>query len=279
VTAAWEPPPRLDTRVTVLTWNLWWRFGPWHARQAAIAATLERLAPDLVCLQEVWEAGDGVRQADQLAAALGGYHVAHAAGVGFDLATETLGNSILSRWPIRASEPRRLPAPPGLDELRVVLRAEIDAPRGPIEVFVTHLNWRLDQSDIRQAQVRAICEFIAETTDQRSFPPLLAGDFNAEPTSDEVRMLTGLAAVPVPNLVFLDAWRAAGDGGPGFTWSNTNPFAAADCEPDRRIDYVFVGYPRDHGAGQVVSARVEGTEPVDGIYPSDHAALLAELRY
>jgi endonuclease/exonuclease/phosphatase family metal-dependent hydrolase len=279
VTAAWELPPRLDTRLTVVSWNLWWRFGPWAERQPAIAATLQRLAPDLVCLQEVWEERDGVSQADQLAVALGGYHVAHAAGLGFDLTPESLGNSILSRWPIRAHEARPLPAPPGLDELRVVLRADIDGPRGPVEVFVTHLNWRMDQSDVRQDQVRAICEFIAETTDQRTFPPVLAGDFNAEPDSDEIRMLTGLMAVPVPKLVFLDAWRTAGDGGPGYTWSNANPFATIDCEPDRRLDYVFVGYPRDHGAGQVTAARVEATTPVNGVYPSDHHAILAEVRY
>lgn len=279
MTGAWEPPPRLDTRLRVLSWNLWWRFGPWEARQPAIAATLQRLAPDVVCVQEVWAERDGPCQADQLATALGGYHVAHATGLGFDLTSESLGNSILSRWPIRAHETRRLPAPAGLDELRVVLRAEIDGPRGPVEVFVTHLNWRLDQSDVRQAQVRAICEFVAETADQRTFPPVLAGDFNAEPASDEIRMLTGLMAVPVPKLVFIDAWRAGGDDGPGYTWLNANPFTTVDCEPDRRLDYVFVGYPREHGAGQVVSARVVATEPVGGILPSDHAGILAELRY
>jgi endonuclease/exonuclease/phosphatase family metal-dependent hydrolase len=279
VTAGWEPPPRVDTRLSVLTWNLWWRFGPWAERQPAIAATLARLAPDVVCLQEVWASPDGARQAEQLAAALGGHHVAEAAGVGFDLAEHSLGNAVLSRWPIRAVEERRLPAPAGLDELRVVLRAELDGPRGPVEVFTTHLNFRLDQSDVRQDQVRAVCEFIAETTPSRTFPPVLCGDFNAEPGGDEIRMLTGLAAVPVPKLVFLDAWLAAGDGGPGATWRNANPFAAADCEPDRRIDYVLVGYPRDHGTGQVVTARLEGRDPVDGVYPSDHCAVYAELRY
>lgn len=279
VTAAWEFPPRLDTRLTVMSWNLWWRFGPWAQRQPAIAATLARLAPDIVCLQEVWEERHGPSQADQLAAALGGYHVAHAAGLGFDLAPESLGNAILSRWPIRAHEARRLPAPAGLDELRVVLRADVDGPRGPLEVFVTHLNWRMDQSDVRQDQVRALCAFIAETSDRRTFPPILAGDFNAEPDSDEIRLPTGLRAVPVPKLVFLDAWRTAGDGGRGFTWSNANPFATMDCEPDRRLDYVFVGYPRAQGAGQVLAARVEGTQLVDGIYPSDHYAIVAEVRY
>lgn len=272
------PPARLDSTVSVLTWNLWWRFGPWEQRQPAIAATLADLAPDIVCLQEVWATREE-HQADRLAAALGGYDVHAVAGVDFDLSPETLGNAVLSRWPIRTRDARRLPAPAGLDELRVVLRAEIDAPRGPIDVFVTHLNWRLDQSDVRQQQVRALCEFVAESADGRTFPPLLCGDFNAEPLSDEIRMLTGLATVPVPELVFIDAWAAGGDGGPGHTWSNGNEFAALDCEPDRRIDYVFVGCPREHGAGHVVRARVEATGPVDGVQPSDHYAVHAELRY
>jgi cation transport ATPase len=31
-----------------MTWNVWWRFGPWERRQAAIAATLEALDADVV---------------------------------------------------------------------------------------------------------------------------------------------------------------------------------------------------------------------------------------
>jgi len=279
MTAGWEPPPRLATRLSVVSWNLWWRFGPWQARQAAIDATLRRLAPDVACLQEVWETREGDRQAERIAAALGGYHTAYAPAVGLDLAAESLGNAVVSRWPIRDTAIRRLPAPAGLDELRVALRADIDGPRGPVEVFVTHLNWRMDQSHVRQDQVRALAEFVAETADRRTYPPVVCGDFNAEPGSDELRMLTGLAAVPVPKLVLLDAWRHAGDDTPGYTWSRRNPFTVVDREPDRRIDYVLVGYPRDDGAGEPVAARVEAIDPVEGVHPSDHYAVHAELRY
>ena len=62
------------------------------------------------------------------------------------------------------------------------------------------------------------------------------------------------------------------------TWDNRNGFAAADFEPDRRIDYVFVGYPRDHGRGQTVHAELIGTEPVAGVWPSDHFGVAADLR-
>ncbi|MDX2860114.1 endonuclease/exonuclease/phosphatase family protein, partial [Streptomyces scabiei] len=43
----------------VVTWNLWWRFGPWQERQKAILAVLRELRPDAVGLQEVWQRGDG----------------------------------------------------------------------------------------------------------------------------------------------------------------------------------------------------------------------------
>lgn len=264
----------ITTQLRVLTWNLWWRFGPWEARQRAITATLCRIDADVVALQEVWGEVGGTNQAAVLADELGYEHVFVPA---VDDGTLAFGLAVLSRWPIAATAARPLPSRPDVDELRVALEAEIAGPRGPFEVYTTHLNWRFDQSDVRQLQVRALAEMVA-ASDGRTYPPIVCGDFNADPLSDEVRMLTGRAAVPVPRLVFHDAWEVAGEGS-GHTWSNANPFAVGDLEPDRRIDYVFVGWPKARGAGHVVRAAVEGTEPVDGVHPSDHYAVLAELRY
>ena len=262
-----------------MTWNIWWRFGPWEARQAAILETLRRVDADIVCLQECWQTRDGEDQPGRFAAELG-YHSAYVAGLGLDLAPESLGNAVLSRWPIKSTESRSLPAPEGLNELRAVIRADIDGPRGPLEVFSTHLNWRLDQSHVRMMQVAALCEFVQETKGRRSYPPIVCGDFNAEPESDEIRALTGLSAAPAPKLVFFDAFRVAGDGGPGHTWSRANPFTLLDLAPgESRIDYVFVGHPHEHGAGEPVACRVAGDETVDGVFPSDHFAVVAELRY
>ncbi len=268
-----------DDCLRVATWNLWWHFGPWEERQAAITATMRDADADVWCLQEVYRDRTGADQAGDLAAALGGYHVAYATGFDLDVFDTAIGNAVLSRWPITDVAVRVLPAPGGLDELRVALRAEVATPRGPVEVFVTHLNYRLDQSDVRQAQVRDLCAWIDETTARRSYPPVLCGDLNADPEAEEIRMLTGLTTVPVPRLVFIDAWRAADpDSGPGWTWDNRNPFAALDHEPDRRIDYVLVGYPRDGGRGQAVAARRIGAAPVDGVWPSDHCGVVVDLR-
>lgn len=260
-------------RLRVLTWNLWWRFGPWEERLPAIVSTIRELDPDLVALQEVWVA-DGTSSAQVIAEALG-FHVevAHRLvldGVGF-------GNAVVSRWPIGRTAVRPLSCTGGTDEERLVLLGEVDTPDRPVQLFSTHLNWRHDESATRQVQVRELCAFIAAER-PRSYPPILCGDFNAEPMSDEIRMLTGLAAVPEPGVVFRDAWTSPGTTGAGCTWVDANPFAAADHEQDRRIDYVFSGWRRNDGRGAPLSCRVVGDRPVDGVWPSDHLGVLAELR-
>jgi endonuclease/exonuclease/phosphatase family metal-dependent hydrolase len=272
----------VETRARILSWNLWWRFGPWEERQPAIAATLAALDPDIACLQEVWHDGS-TSSAEVLAADLG-YH--HAFDARLEIDGVRFGNAVLSRWPITDQETLPLPAPEDLEELRTCLRADVEGPSGPLQVFSTHLNWRFDQSGVRQSQVRSICAFVESSRPEggRSMPPILCGDLNADPDSDEVRMLTGQSDPPTRGLVFHDAWacapeRSSPEGVDGMTWSNRNPYAALDLEPDRRIDYVLVGWPKAGGRGHVTRCDVAGLDPVDGIVPSDHLAVVAEIRY
>src|SRR5574341_1121975 len=182
----------IETRLRVLTWNVWWRFGPWEARQPAIEATLRRIDADVVALQEVWSKVGGADQAAVLAERLG-YQTCFAPG--FDDGEVGFGLAVLSRWPIAAHEVRSLPSLPGVDELRVMLKAEIDGPRGRFEVYTTHLNWRYDESHVRQLQVKALAEMVGESG-ARTYPPIVCGDLNADPIADEIRILTGRAAVP-----------------------------------------------------------------------------------
>jgi endonuclease/exonuclease/phosphatase family metal-dependent hydrolase len=259
--------------LSVLSWNLWWRFGPWEERLPAIVETVRQLDPDVAGLQEVWVA-DGTSSAHHIAEVLG-YHVAvehrlDLDGVGF-------GNAVLSRWPITAAETVPLPAGDVDDEERFVLAADIDGPAARLQVFSTHLNWRHDHSHVRQQQVRVLCEAVAAKR-PRPYPPVVCGDFNAEPDAEEMRMVTGKTSVPVPGLVLVDTWAAAGDGGRGHTWSNANPYAAEEFEHERRIDYVLAGWRRADGRGQAVSCRVVGDRAIDGVWPSDHFGVLAELR-
>jgi endonuclease/exonuclease/phosphatase family metal-dependent hydrolase len=107
-------------------------------------------------------------------------------------------------------------------------------------------------------------------------PVVIGGDFNAPPDSDEIRLLTGRRAVPVKNLVLSDCWEQVGDG-PGATWRHDNPYQAATAWPNRRLDYVFVSWPRPKPLGNPLAAWLTGLGPVDGVHPSDHAAVVVEL--
>lgn len=256
----------------VVTWNLWWRFGPWQERAAAITATLARIDADVVCLQEVW-AADGRRQADDLAAELG-----YAAVGSADGAERVVGNAILSRHPILESEIVVLPRDDAAPGPRTVVRARLDTPHGPSEVFCTHLAYRVDESDLRRRQLTEICRLVAARRGDpdTAFPPVLCGDLNAVPTSDEIRCLTGEAPPPVSGLAFTDAWAAVGSG-PGHTWDDRNPYQAQTTWPRRRLDYVLVGWPRPKPFGNPRSARLAGGRPIGGVWPSDHLAVVVDL--
>ncbi len=276
---SWQPyGPLVEGRLRVATWNVWGRYGPWAERQPVILDVLRTIDADVVCLQEAWET-DSDSQPGSIARALGlEWRYAPA----FTMNGAWSGNAILSRWPISRHAIVELPMDGGgandtdPGERRLLLFAELAAPRGPIQVFTTHLSWRADWSGVRQAQVAVIAGAVAAYK-PRSFPAILCGDFNAEPASDEMRMLTGQAAVPVPGVVFKDAWAARGHG-PGWTISDANPYAAASLDDNTRIDYVLVGWPKAGGAGQVLSARVAGQDAPDGLAGSDHYAVVVELR-
>ncbi len=144
----------IDSRLRVATWNLWWRFGDdWEARLPVAIEALRAADPDVIALQEVWHDGE-TSSAHQIANALG--HEATFAGT-LEMADGLrFGNAVVSRWPISSEEVRPLPAVDKPDEARMVLRADIEGPRGPLQVYSTHLSWRMDHSHVRQAQVRAI---------------------------------------------------------------------------------------------------------------------------
>jgi len=285
--------------VRVATWNVWWRFGDHEGRSVGLARELERVNADVVCLQEVAAdvppgreqppevqligdaqgpgAPDGVAscQAADLAETLGLPHWRFAWRAGHD--GVAFGNAILSRHPIRHTGVLPLVPVDERDEGRNALLAIIDSPTGPIAVATTHLNFLWHHSHIRQAQVQQVCRWLAEQRPADT-PVVLTGDLNADPMSDEVRMLTGRAASPAPHLGFHDAWEVAGDG-PGHTWVRANDHTPdPPFEPDKRIDYILCSYPLSNARGVATHAEVFGTEPMNGQHPSDHLGVLADIR-
>jgi endonuclease/exonuclease/phosphatase family metal-dependent hydrolase len=263
-----------------MTWNLWWRFGPWQARQPAIAAVLAEVAPDLAFLQEVWADPHDGDQARTLARPLD-RHVARSTRASGD--PFPFGNAILSRWPIRRSDTVVLPGIDGGPSHRSGVVAEIGHPDGAFLAVCTHLEWRYDQTALRQRQLDHLLVTVREWMQASALdrPVVLAGDFNAVPDSDEIRRLTGASTLygdPAGGAgpVFTDSWAAVSDE-PGHTWTRDNPHSVDAQWPRRRLDYVFVSWPRPKPLGNPMAASLVGHEPIAGVVPSDHFAVVVEL--
>ncbi|MBT2415370.1 endonuclease/exonuclease/phosphatase family protein [Streptomyces sp. ISL-12] len=263
-----------DAVVRVVTWNLWWRFGPWAERQKAVLAVLRELRPDAVGLQEVWAADDGGNLAEWLAGELG-LHWAWAAygaperwqrRIGDDRVV--IGAAVLSRWPVLEQAALRLPAPAALDDGRIALRTTLDTPGHPVPFCTVHLTSAPHASAVRHRQVTALTDFVDRHRRGSAYPPVLTGDFNAGPGTDEIRLLTARG--------FTDAWDLADPAAPSATLDPANPHITGDGPP-QRVDYVRPGPPGPGGLGRVRAVRRAGDAPVDGVWPSDHFAVVADL--
>ncbi|PPK98498.1 endonuclease/exonuclease/phosphatase family metal-dependent hydrolase [Kineococcus xinjiangensis] len=270
----------------MLTWNLWWRFGDWRARREAILAVLAELRPDVCGLQEVWGTDEedlagwlgerlGMRSVFAASPSPGRWQQRLAGGE----AEAAFGNAVLSRWPILASSVTHLPEGPR-PEGRTALHTLLDVPGGPLPFTTTHLSSSPAESALRVAQVRALVPAVARHAADvpGARRPVLTGDFNAEAGSDEMRLAGGYeTASVVDGFVLVDAWRYAADGAEGRTWDRRNPHVARVHQPSARIDHVLVGLPEFSGRGAVLDVRRVGAEPVDGVWPSDHAAVCVDL--
>jgi endonuclease/exonuclease/phosphatase family metal-dependent hydrolase len=263
--------------VRVLTLNLWNLSGGWRDRREEIAFWLRRLEADVVCLQEVVDDGGGRNSARWLAEQTGYPGVAYGGSPVEGGSGATFGNAVLSRWPIDTEATFGLPS--GDPRPEPIDRVVVHTRTGGVDVFCTHLTSLYDFGELRERQVLRLDHIVRSVADPAAdLPPIVAGDFNAEPDSTEIRFLTGSTSLDSRSTYYQDAWRVAGGREPGNTWSNENPFAAAEHEPDRRIDYVFCGWRRNDGRGRITACSVVCDRPlVRDVFPSDHFGLLADI--
>jgi endonuclease/exonuclease/phosphatase family metal-dependent hydrolase len=262
----------------VMTWNLWWRFGPWEQRRHAISATIRAADPDIVCLQEVWADADGGGLAHILGDELG-YHSVNSVPIGrSDIG---FSNAVLSRWPSTPLADEALPRVDGTPDHRRIVAASVHTPWGRWPIASTHLDHRFDDSAVRQIQCRRLLELASVWRgDPAGDLPLIVGaDLNAVADSAEVRMLTGREPA-IQGIVFSDVWEQTGEGA-GPTWRRDNPYTNDTAWPNRRIDYVLVSWPRPKPVGNPIAAHLVGTDPVDldgvEVWASDHAGIVADI--
>ncbi len=271
--AAWQ-----GDRVRVMTWNLWWGFNDLKLRREVILEVLRQEQPDILGLQEVW-ADDEENMAAWLAERLG-MNWSYGAPSDqqhwrerIDNPSAGFGVAVLSRWPLRDKQVHDLPQ----DASRPMLSVIVDAPHAAVPFVTVHLSaLPLGGSARRIAQVEALARHVA-TLPAPDHPAIVTGDFNAEPESDELRRFGGnLTAPVVEGQVFLDAWRVATPADPGYTWDRANPYVGQWIEPSARIDYIHIA-GRSGPLGHVRSAHLAGLAPIEGVWPSNHYAVVADL--
>lgn len=222
-----------------------------------IARVIARYSPDIVALQEVdvrRQRTGGIDQAHQISRLLDmDCHFQPAMHV----EDERYGDAIMSRHPVRLVKKGILPGPPehsrhhGRAEPRGALWMEVDFHGARVQVFNTHLG--LAKAE-RLRQIDALLGEQWMGSPQCARPRILVGDFNALPSSTEIKRLVQTlddAQVQLP-----------GHKPKGTFFSRL---------PKARIDYVFVEKTLE--VSDIHVPRSELTR-----LASDHLPLIVDLK-
>jgi endonuclease/exonuclease/phosphatase family metal-dependent hydrolase len=213
-----------------------------------IARVIARLAPDVVCLQELDESrtrSGGVDQAHEIARLLEKEFHFHAVA---ELDDGRFGNAVLSSLPLRLRATGPLPRMESRLPLveRGVLWVEVEV--GGVSVQVLNTHFSIHERE-RRLQVRELLGERWLAHPDCAWPVVLAGDFNASPDSRIVRSVeTRLASVAA--------------GGRPRTWSSRMPV--------RRIDHVFRSRELEVRGVSVPRSRLSRTA-------SDHLPLVVDF--
>ncbi len=231
----------------------------WPARQEFMVQEFARQQADVICLQEVLQKPGLENQAQTLAGKLGWTACYFASVDGVDQA-KRYGNAILSKHPILSSNWKWL-APE--NRFRNIAHVVIDFNGAPIDVYCTHLEAGKNKATDRMTQVKDLLQFIEQT--RQTDICLLAGDFNADPTSEEIKFM---------RKQMTDTYELLHPGTPGYT----TPVPHGGRGHQERIDYIFF---KTHGKAkaQLETTEITFTDPIpEGILPSDHYGLLTRFR-
>ncbi len=253
--AACAAIPAADSRaeLTVITFNIWHDMGDWPARRPLVIAALRDMDADVIALQEVLQDAGLPNQAEDIARALGGYSV-HFVSVDPPGQARRYGNAVLTRLPVLETGEQRLRP---LEDSRTLATVRVSVNGRPVRIAATHLHHTPEGGAMRTSQITDVLAAIAPLDDA---PAILLGDFNA--SADAPEFMSVRAS-------FVDALQ------------NADPAAAARStlvtdhgHRSERIDHIFV----QRGRFDILSARLAADQPVAGVWPSDHVAVVARLR-
>lgn len=233
-----------DLRLKIVTYNI--RHGEGLDNMVSldrIAEILKSMEPDLVALQEVDRNFSGRSNWEDQAQILSeklGMHLAYGPALSiprlFGEAGQ-YGNAVLSRYPIKSSS-NQVVNFAGFAESRGYLHTVIETPAGDVNFISTHFGLKVEE---RSRHVFELLEYV----ENLSGPVIIAGDFNAVDTTEEVQRLFARGFVEVAGLL--------------------NQVQPTLIGSDARIDYLFIS--PDISVYDVVTLDVDGSDhrPVMGL--------------
>lgn len=240
----------------IATLNTWGSSGPWEKRWACLVEELILLKPDILFLQEVWNE----TLPEKIKEALSYAHLS---------ASYEAGLVILSKYPAVFQTIHKYevisPYEP-YDRRALLIKTKINS--RDFILANTHLSWKTEDGETRRKQAEELLRCVNDV----KLSAILAGDFNDVPESQTIQTIKSGG--------FKDLFELGSKGQKGITWDNANPFIQSHETkfPDRRIDYLFLSgaFVNTRSA---LSCRVAFNRPNhEGIYPSDHYGVTAELK-
>lgn len=220
----------------VMTYNIKGQAALWRpGHLSRVAKVIAEEGADVVGVQEVHRRSWQSRKRDQAAELAQHTGMRLAFGRAMGNSRSEYGNVILTRGEIVEQHVEPLP---GEGEPRSLLAVTIAIDDIRLQAFVTHLSARGKQNRIAQAKA------VAKRAELSELPFVLMGDFNARPTTEELRVFT--------------------EG--GLVTSCFDADVITHRTTRRCLDYIFVDR-----RWKMVDARVVKRGP------SDHWPLVAEL--
>jgi hypothetical protein len=269
----------IEKYIRIATLNLDHSEDSKEVRLISAQKSIKDIKSDITCLQEV-SLYNGISTAVILANSL-------------DMNISVIspnGNAIISRYPITKS---------WVFDLGSTTFGSCDAVLAIINsgchqylVVSTHLSWGSGLENERLLQSLDIDEHISHlapheplrSTSEPIFG-VLCGDLNAEPDSDTIRWLTGLAVVEGRSTLWVDAWKnSLGEGKtstPDNMWAGRTASSVGISHPhllpSRRIDYILARGFAYGRIGAPVNTWIFGNAADNNLIPSDHFGVATDL--
>lgn len=258
----------MDQRLRILTLNTWKCDGAYEDRLEWMADALCALAPDIVCLQEAFlcpETKDDTAAFLALRLSMNLEVLAARKKSRRFKGRDRLSWSnlaILSRRPMTRAPDLKL-AEIERDADRWAMHVQIEAAPGRvvsvINTHFTHIRG-YDGDGARKAQSKQIADLCQKIDSDAA---IICGDLNAEPDADSLKPLLRLNLASPPS-----------DDATGTFHGER----AGSIQSPRKIDFIEAAFTHKE-TGTLLDRRPALNQPVgpDGEFPSDHAALLADI--